>query len=258
MNVRSPGGRCALLGVALLVIVLPACSPPVQQAPDATLPDWSGIWVAADTEIDISGYPTADSAAGMALDLLNTASAPWTEEHRRWIAAELPKIMAADATRRAEGWGYPLMMEGVPPMQFLITPDETVILNFYRDLRHIHTDGRPLPAAEDLWPTPWGTSIGHWEGDTLVMQTVAVRMGSVLPLPLPPLTADARFEERLRRTGPDSMELTMRIEDPAVLTAPWELKFAYRRAEGIDRLIHDVTQNERSRVEGDSLTIAPP
>jgi len=243
---------------ALVLLGAAACSPSPQPQPVNALPDWSGIWVAADTEIDISGYPTPDSAAGMALDLLNTSSAPWTDAQRQWLQAELPKIMARDATRRAEGWGYPLMMEGVPPMQFLVTPQETLILNFYRDVRHIPTDGRPLPAAEDLWPTPWGTSIGHWEGDTLVMETVAVRMGSVLPLPLPPLTDGARFIERLRKTGPDSMELAMTIEDPAVLTGPWQLTFAYRRAEGIDRLIHDVMENDRSAIEDGGLTIAPP
>jgi hypothetical protein len=239
-------------------VLLAACSPAPPAATEATqLPDWSGVWVAADTEIDISGYPTADSAAGMALDLLDNAKAPWTDAQRQWLQAELPGIMAADATRRAEGWGYPLMMEGVAPMQFLVTPKETLILNFYRDLRHIYTDGRPLPPAEDRWPTPWGDSIGHWEGDTLVMETVSVRRGAVLPLPLPPLTADARFIERLRKTGPDTMELMMTIEDPAVLTRPWELSFAYRRSEG-DRLIHDVMENDRSAVEGSSLTIAPP
>jgi hypothetical protein len=253
---RHPRVACVVLVACL---VLSACSRTrPETAPAASLPDWSGIWVAADTEIDISGYPTPDSAAGMALDLLDNAAAPWTAERRQWLQAELPKIMARDATRRAEGWGYPLMMEGVPPMQFLVTPQETVILNFYRDLRHIYTDGRPLPAAEDLWPTPWGTSVGHWEGDTLVMETVAVRMGSVFPLPLPPLTGDARFVERIRRAGPDRMEVTMTIEDPAVLTGPWNVKFAYRRAAEIDRLIHDVSENDRSTVEGDSLTIAPP
>lgn len=258
MSALRCGRPAAAIAITLACAALSACSPQPVASPAAQLPDWSGIWVAADTEIDISGYPTADSAQGMALDLLNTTTAPWTDAQRQWMQAELPKLMAKDATRRAEGWGYPLMMEGIPPMQFLVTPQETVILNFYRDLRHIPTDGRPLPAAEDLWPTPWGTSVGHWEGDTLVMETVAVRMGSVLPLPLPPLTGEARFTERLRRTGPDRMELAMTIEDPAVLTAPWELKFAYRRAEGIDRLVHDVMENDRSTVEGDSLTIAPP
>jgi len=246
-----------------LVLVLAACAdkstPATQTAAARTqLPDWTGVWVAADTEIDISGYPTLDSPAGMALDLLNLKSAPWTEAQQKWIETEVPKLMAADAVRRAQGWGFPLMMEGVAPMQFLVTPTETVILNFYRDIRHVYTDGRALPPEEDRWPTPWGDSVGHWEGDTLVFETVSVRNGSVLPLPMPPLSPEARFSERLRRTAPDRMELAMRIEDPAVLTGPWDLKFEYRRAEGIDRLIHDIMENDRSAVEGNSLTIAPP
>src|SRR5690606_29165891 len=102
-----------------------------------------------------------------------------------------------------------------------------------------------------------GDSVGHWEGDTLVIETVSVRNGSVLPLPLPPLAPQARFTERLRLSGPDRLELAMTIEDPATLTAPWNLRFEYRRAEGIDRLIHDVMENDRTAVDGDSLTIAP-
>ncbi|MET0281360.1 MAG: hypothetical protein ABW278_09600 [Steroidobacteraceae bacterium] len=252
------GARQAVCGLFWLLVV--ACSPPVT-GPATELPavpDWHGVWVAADTDIDISGYPAADSPAGMAIDLLDIASAPWNERQRAWMQAELPGIWAADARRRAQGWGYPLMMEGVAPMQFIVTPRETLILNFYRDLRHVYTDGRALPAAEDRWPTPWGDSIGHWEGDTLVIETVSVRNGSVLPLPLPPLTPEARFSERLRQTGPDTMELAMTIEDPAVLTGPWELKFLYKRAAGIDRLIHDIADNDRSQVDGEGLTIAPP
>jgi hypothetical protein len=245
--------RLLLLAAGCL---LAACSPPGRQETAAiALPDWSGIWVAEDTEIDISGYPRVGE--GMNIDLL-ASSAPWTEAQRAKMAVEMPRIMAADAKRRGQGWGYPLMMEGIAPLQFLVTPRETLILNFYRDLRHVYTDGRPLPAAEDRWPVPWGESVGHWEGDTLVIETVSVRNGSVLPLALPPLTPDAHFSERLRKTGPDRMELTMTIEDPAVLAKPWTLTFGYRRAEGLDRLVHDIIDNDRSTVEGDSLTIAPP
>lgn len=267
-----PALRAALWSALLLAAA--ACTktaaPDAASAGDATaqggataanaasaLPDWSGVWVAADTDIDISGYPTPGSANGMALDLLDTAAAPFSDRQREWMKVNVPRIMAADATRRAQGWGFPLMMEGVAPMQFLVTPKETVILNFYRDIRHIYTDGRALPPAEDRWPVPWGDSIGHWDGDTLVFETVSVRHGSVLPLPLPPLSPDARFVERLRMTAPDQLELQMTIHDPAVLTKPWDLKFQYRRAAGIDRLIHDVMENDRSAVEGDSLTIAP-
>lgn len=255
MNIARRGAR--LSGVLVLTL-LAGCAREPAAPGHIELPDWSGVWIAADTDIDISGYPTADSPDGMAIDLLDLESAPWNEAQRAWLAAELPKIWAADALRRGQGWGYPLMMEGVAPMQFLVTPHETLILNFYRDLRHVYTDGRALPAEEDRWPTPWGDSVGRWEADTLVIETVSVRHGSVLPLPLPPLTSEARFIERLRLTEPDRLELQMTIEDPAVLSEPWKLTFAYRRAAGIDRLIHDVMENDRTAVEGDSLTIAPP
>jgi hypothetical protein len=245
------------LPVAAALLVTAGCSGGPEQAAPA-LPDFSGVWIAADTDIDISGYPTDDSPAGMALDLLRLDAAPLNEQMREWTRTELPKVMAGDALRRGQGWGYPLMMEGVAPLQFLVTPQETLILNFYRDIRHVYTDGRPLPAEEDRWPVPWGESVGHWEGDTLVIETVSVRNGSVLPLKVPPLSDAARFTERLRRTAPDRLELQMRIEDPLVLDAPWDITFEYRRAEGIDRLIHDVMENDRTVVDGDSLTIAPP
>jgi hypothetical protein len=222
----------------------------------AALPDWSGIWTSDATEIDISGYPAA-GMGGMGLKLIG-GKAPIRPELQAKMAAQLAAAMAADARRKAEGWGYPLMMEGVAPMQFLVTPEETLILNFYRDIRHVYTDGRQHLPEEDRWPVPWGDSMGHWEGDTLVIDTVSVQLDAIFHTRLLPLTEDAHFIERIRRTGPDHMEVEMRIEDPAVLSAPWVVNFSYHKAKGLDRLIHNVFENDRSVVEGDSLTIAPP
>ena len=50
-----------------------------------------------------------------------------------------------------------------------------------REIRHIYTDGRPHPSADEIWPTPWGDSIGHWEGETLVVDTIAVQEARSLP-----------------------------------------------------------------------------
>ncbi len=222
----------------------------------AALPDWSGIWTSDATEIDISGYPAA-GMGGMGLKLIG-GKAPIKPELQAKMSAQLAAAMAADAKRKAEGWGYPLMMEGVAPMQFLVTPEETLILNFYRDIRHVYTDGRQHLPEEDRWPVPWGDSVGHWEGDTLVIDTVSVQLGAIFHTQLLPLTDDAHFVERVRLTGPDHLEVEMRIEDPSVLSAPWVVHFSYRKAAGLDRLIHNVFENDRSIVEGDSLTIAPP
>jgi hypothetical protein len=222
----------------------------------AHLPDWNGIWIAEGMDTDVSGYP-AENGPGWNMQLVGR-NAPWNEATAKKLATSLPGMLAADATRRAVGWGFPAMMDGPPPMQFLITPEETLVVNMYRDVRHIYTDGRKHPAAQDLWPTPWGDSVGRWEGDTLVIDTVAVkRPGTIAFLP-PMLTDKAHYVERLKKISADRIELQMSIEDAETLTKPWVINVAYQRTTTIDRLIHDTFDNDRSEVEGTSLTIAPP
>jgi hypothetical protein len=245
---------CALLGLL-------SCTPnpaPVNPrvAKFAQLPDWNGVWVTEGMDTDISGYP-AENGPGWNMQLLGR-NAPWNAATAQKLASSLGTMLAADDTRRAAGWGYPAMMDAPPPMQFLITPDETLILNMYRDVRHVYTDGRNHPVAQDLWPTPWGDSVGRWEGDTLVIDTVAVKRPSIIAFLPPMLTDQAHYVERLRMTGPDRIESQLTIEDPATLAKPWVIKVAYQRAKTIDRLIHDTFDNDRSEVEGTGLTIAPP
>ncbi|MEJ0007588.1 MAG: hypothetical protein WDM77_14790 [Steroidobacteraceae bacterium] len=64
----------------------------------------------------------------------------------------------------------PLMFEAIP------SPKETVIVFSGREIRHIYTDGRPHTSqGRPCGPTPWGDSIGHWVGDTLVVDTIQVQ-----------------------------------------------------------------------------------
>ena len=176
---------CALLG--LLSCTKPDGAPTNQRTEKfAQLPDWNGIWVAEGMDTDVSGYPV-ENGPGWNMQLLGR-NAPWNAATAEKLKATLPAMLAADATRRATGWGYPAMMDGPPPMQFLITPEETLLVNMYRDVRHIYTDGRHHPAAQDLWPTPWGDSVGHWEAGTLQIDTVAVKRPSMSAFLAPMLT----------------------------------------------------------------------
>jgi hypothetical protein len=142
-------------------------------------------------------------------------------------------------------------------MQFVVTPHETLIVNVYRDIRHIYTDGRPLPPEADRWPTTWGTSVGRWEGDTLVVETVSVRNPTRYFFSSPPLSDQARYTERIRKAAPDRIESFMTIEDPVTLAEPWIIQLTYVPAIGSDRLIHDDFDNDRSEVAGDTFTIVP-
>jgi hypothetical protein len=83
-------------------------------------------------------------------------------------------------------------------------------------------DGRPHPKKEDLWPTDLGDSIGHWEGATLVIDTIARKAGPVVPntVGFADLSAQAHFTERLTRIDADTLQDDMTIDDPQRFVHP--------------------------------------
>jgi len=243
------------VATASVLLAICACT---QQPADprvaefAGLPNWSGVWIADGLEPGIDGF----SMARIPAFLVMNPAIPWNDGSLAKIQAELatnPQLQVEPAA----GWGYPLMMDGSPPLQFVITPEETLIFNTYRDLRHIYTDGRAHPADEDRWPTTWGDSVGHWDGDTLVIDTVSVREPNKYFGVVARLSDQAHYTERLRMVSPDRIEGEMTVEDPATLRTPWVIKLSYKRAEGFDRLIHDSYFNDRTGFDGDFYTIEP-
>ena len=137
-----------------------------------------------------------------------------------------------------------------------ITPEETVIINAYGESRHIYTDGRPMPPTEDMWPTVWGTSIGRWEGDTLVVETVQVQMPFTYFHGAPTFSEEARYFERIRLDG-DHLIMEFRVEDPVTLTEPWGATIRYVR-ENYDRMVRMDFSNDRTGFEDGVNTIEPP
>lgn len=86
--------------------------------------------------------------------------------------------------------------------------------------RVIYMDGRPHPKPEDLRPTYMGHSIGHWEGETLVVDTIGINekvwlMGSY------PTTEKLHITEKFSRPTLGSLVYELTIDDPGAYTAPW-------------------------------------
>jgi len=216
--------------------------------------DWNGVWFTEQgAGTQISGFLSADdSHRATQLPLLDR-NAPWTPEARALLESRL----AQGAISKSDGWGYPMMMMTLTPLEFVVTPQQTLIFTVYRDVRRIATDGRPFTPPDDRWVTAWGESIGRWEGDTLVIETVAVRQPNLF-FRAPPFSEAAHYTERLRMVGPDRIEGEMTIEDPEALTRPWVVKQAYVRADGLDRLVLDTFSNDRSTLEDGVFAILPP
>ena len=101
--------------------------------------------------------------------------------------------------------GMPGIMGQPYPMEFLLTPGKvTIVIEAYTQVRHIYTDGRALPPDPDL--KFHGTSVGRWEGDTLVVDTVGFSPLTQLDRGVPH-GDKMRILERFRLTDPDTMSI---------------------------------------------------
>lgn len=224
----------------------------------AELPYWPGYWV--------SRYQAGTTITGLAPAFTNIAErteddfaevmalrgerAPWNEEGRR----RQNEARASAGARKALGWGYPMMMNSATPIAFVITPELTIIINAYNETRYIYTDGRDLPDEYDMWPTTWGTSVGHWEGDTLVATTAMVKNPTEFFHGSPALSEEAIYVERFHLDG-DLLVSDMTITDPVTLAEPWEVSVSWVRDEGFDRMIQVDWDNDRTGNDGEVNTI---
>jgi hypothetical protein len=93
-----------------------------------------------------------------------------------------------------------------------------------RRLREIWMDGRKVPSGEALQAlgTSWyGMSVGHWEGDTLVVETVGLDERAWVDINGYPKSADAKIEERYKLRDAVTLEVQLTLTDPKYYTKPW-------------------------------------
>jgi len=125
--------------------------------------------------------------------------------------------------------------------EWLVMPEETTLVTSLGSVRHIYTDGRNHPPKEELWPTKMGDSVGHWEGDTLVVDTVATKpvlsqfvhgffMISV------PMSDQLHFVERIRMVSHNEMQIQLTTDDPIALAKPMNVTLTYERITDINRM----------------------
>ncbi len=264
---------------AALVAACAAAASAAAQAPPK-LPDWSGQWE------NVGATPSPDGGFYEPLEQV-LKELEWAPPSKPEAQAAVDKIVAAqrkamDAMRKgidpggavtACSFGYPALMIESPLMfEILPTPKETALIFSSREIRHVYTDGREHPAKDDLWPTPWGDSIGHWEGDTLVIDTIAVKsafpgregisvnaFGGIEEMQTVAfLSPEARFVERIRMLDKDHLEDRITIVDPTNLTKPWHLRRTYARVTHIHRMVYeDCEGEERNPIVDGKFTLTP-
>jgi hypothetical protein len=114
--------------------------------------------------------------------------------------------------------------------ELLFTPGRVTLTNEQGLVRRIYTEGQVAPA--DAEPANTGISIGHWERQTLVVETTHINPRARYPLPqlrMPPIGANARITERIFLEDPDTLQIDVVVVAPDALTEPDRRTRIFRR-----------------------------
>jgi hypothetical protein len=149
--------------------------------------------------------------------------------------------------------GMPGIMTQPYPMEFLLTPGKvTIVIEAYTQVRHIYTDGRKLP--EDPDPKFFGTSVGRWEGDTLVVESVGFAPHLTLTGGVPH-SGKMKIVERFRLADPENMSIETTITDPVALLAPITSNANLRRHREWTITEYICEENNRNAVDSTGKSI---
>jgi len=188
---------------------------PQTSSPAAPPRDNSGTWDAFNSGIGAGGVKS---------------HAPFTDLGKKMADSYKPgdgprKVevgLINDPLDECDPAGFPrdLLFE-LRPFDVVQLPDRVVMLYEYQKIwRVIWTDGRELPKNPE--PRWYGYSVGHWDDDsTFVVNTMGMNDKTWLDNAGDPHSADMRVEERYHRVDRDTMEITVKIDDPKIYTEPW-------------------------------------
>lgn len=235
MNYRCPRliaiTRIAAVALSVAIMSVPAYGAaqpkPLKGGPRA---NWTDTWVVADTFLDRQD--------GTALALRNGR-----EENDSQYNFLPPPKLAPEAAKRAKAHadaeaaagaainpeqckpsGLPGFWMGLYAFEIIQSPDQ---INVFQEAggqtRRIHLDGRKHPSLDDAEPLDLGHSIGHWEGDTLVVDTVNFDTDMLIAGPGTNHTEKSHMVERFRPVGEDRIDVDITLFNPDVLAEPYHI-----------------------------------
>jgi hypothetical protein len=164
----------------------------------------------------------------------------------------------AEATKRGQPtatpavlclpYGMPRMMTVASyPIEILQTPGQvTIVTEAFSEVRRVFLDQPQLP-IDEVPPGYYGHSVGRWDGDALVVDTVGIKE-SVPSYNMLPHSDRMRITERIRLVTPDVLHDQITIDDPVVLEKPFTYTLGYRRLPNY-KMVEFVCENNREYID---------
>jgi hypothetical protein len=219
----------ALVSGAAVAATAPVSTAPAGPAPPpwtATMPDWTGVWMQSDgTNFDPAVKRSGPAGTG------ERQHPPFNAEYEKLYSDRLASAAAGKPLAEPGCLlsGTPRIMRSPYPMEIAVTPKQVWITHEYKgEVRRIYTDGRKHPTGDDLEPSYHGHSIGHWEGDTLVVETVGLRGDTTIDSTSMPHSDALVVRERIRRVDNQTLQDEITLDDPKAMTRPWTVTRTYK------------------------------
>jgi hypothetical protein len=255
-NLEGPAPRAAdghpdLTGVwEIYFNSIAAAPPPGQASPSRSLQDGNP----ADNQLGLtpSTPPSDPNAPPRATFFDIGANIPGGPPFQPWAKALREERVANNQKDNPDAHCLPMgfmQLHGHPqPRKIVQTPKLIVIMyEGNQGLRQIFTDGRPLPEVnDDLQPWWYGYSVGHWEGDTLVVESVGFRDDGWLDVYGSPLTDKGKLIERWRRPDFGHLEIDVTVDDPKAYTKPFTVRVSHKIMLDEELIEFICNENERS------------
>ena len=198
----------------------------------------------ADGKPDLSGLWTRTNNPNYFFDLTTKAEeAPMLPPAAALYKQRLAALQKGHPSERCVGHGPTDYATLGQPRRIIQTPQMIAILyESYNHFRQVFLDGRPLPPVTQ--PAYMGYSVGHWDGDTLVVETSGLDERGWLDMNGHPQTETTKITERYRRRDFGHMDLQLIIEDPNAYSKPWGVNLALNLFADED-MIEMMCENEK-------------
>ena len=209
-------------------------------------PDLTGVW--GIYRGDRGGDAKLAPPAAGPLVLKPEYAKPY--EARRAVEAESNQRgeQLANASVQCVPYGVPNMMSvAVYPVEIVQTPRQvTIISEAFSEVRRVYLD-RPQAPLDDVAPGYYGRSVGRWDGETLVVDTIGIKT-TVAGYRGMPHSDKMHIAERFKLVAPDILHDQITIEDPVVLEKPVTYTLGYKRSPNYE-MVEFVCDNNREYVD---------
>jgi hypothetical protein len=225
------------------------------------MPDWGrGMWTPGPPPAAVkTPRPVASPEAGGVGGF--GSGVPFTPKYRAISDARMLRVRGqgpggqADIPLSNSGLCVP---SGVPEVmmqvahEYVFKPGVVILLLENSEIRRIWTDGRGHPSDDESNPSFQGHSIGHWEGDTLVVETAQIYPEAELFFGMT-VTDKTVMKERIKLFDKETLQIDTVVEDDELFTKPWTYTRYYRREDREAVPYERCTLADRAKKVGDKL-----